>query len=373
MRAPSLAVAVASIALSAVPTLASATDYKYTDLGTLGGTYSYAYGLNNAGQAVGNSSLSGEIPQHATLWSSSGRLDLGALGGTYSIAFAINANGQIAGNIATTTDHSATYPYRAVRWDGTTATPLNGNETYARSINGSGQIVGESVFADSAGPRRATRWDGVTPFDLGGFNSTAFDINDAGTSVGYNSFDGGGTSRAAMWNGGLLVDLGTLGGSTSAAYAINESGQAAGFSVIASSFAYHATRWDGSTAIDLGTLGGTYSTAFGINDFGQVVGFSDVVGDARRHATLWNGTSPKDLNEFLDASTVEAGWYLDNAKAINNNGWIVGLAKNSLTGAEHAFLLTPIPEAEICAMTLGGLVAAASFRRTRRRKMRQPS
>ena len=38
-----------------------------TDLGTLGGTNSYAYGINNKGQIVGWSNTSSE-EQHAVLW-----------------------------------------------------------------------------------------------------------------------------------------------------------------------------------------------------------------------------------------------------------------------------------------------------------------
>ena len=75
-----------------------------------------------------------------------------------------------------------------------------------------------------------------------------------------------------------------------------------------------------------------------------------------RHATLWNGATVTDLNSFLDASTVSAGWVLYEATGINDNGWIVGNASNSLLGIQsHAFLLTPVPEAETWAMMLTGL------------------
>ena len=62
-----------------------------------------------------------------------------------------------------------------------------------------------------------------------------------------------------------------------------------------------------------------------------------------------------DLNSLLDADTVNAGWALAAAVDINDNGWIVGYAHNSITGAEHAFLLTPVPEPETYAMFLAGL------------------
>jgi uncharacterized membrane protein len=39
-----------------------------TDLGTLGGRYSQAVGINSAGQVVGTAYPEGEADFHATLW-----------------------------------------------------------------------------------------------------------------------------------------------------------------------------------------------------------------------------------------------------------------------------------------------------------------
>src|SRR3954469_17253816 len=59
--------------------------YRIKDLGTLGGTYSYAYGLNNAGQVAGGSATpnqTGGLSQTAFLWTKhTGIQDLGTLGG----------------------------------------------------------------------------------------------------------------------------------------------------------------------------------------------------------------------------------------------------------------------------------------------------
>src|SRR5262249_12988946 len=68
-----------------------------TDLGTLGGTSSTAYGINALGQAVGESRIAGDLQSHAFIYDEeNGMLDLIPLGRD-SRASAINSSGQIAG------------------------------------------------------------------------------------------------------------------------------------------------------------------------------------------------------------------------------------------------------------------------------------
>ena len=72
-----------------------------------------------------------------------------------------------------------------------------------------------------------------------------------------------------------------------------------------------------------------------------------------------------DLNCFLSASDVSAGWHLSTASAINDHGWITGTADNTLTGERHAYLLSvsAIPEPGVLAMMLAGLGAGTMVRR----------
>jgi probable HAF family extracellular repeat protein len=154
-----------------------------------------------------------------------------------------------------------------------------------------------------------------------------------------------------------------LGGTFSNATAINDSGLIVGSSnIVGSSSISHAVAWSdpfGTSITDLGTLGGASSFASAVNNLGEIVGYSLTAGGVQ-HATLWDGISIIDLNSLLDANSVSAGWVLTTATGINDSGWIVGNAGNSLTGVSHAFLLSigsvaAVPESNTYAMALMGL------------------
>jgi len=94
--------------------------------------------------------------------------------------------------------------------------------------------------------------------------------------------------------------------------------------------------------LDLGTLGGSRSIGYGVNNLRQVVGVSsNSATDFSGRAFLHSDGNMHDLNDLLHQD-VGAGWYLYEARAINDTGQIVGIG--SFNGIQRAFLLNPISE-----------------------------
>jgi len=67
-----------------------------TDLGTIGGAYSLALAMNDAGQITGFSQAPDQS-EHAFLYSHGSMTDLGTLGGNYSYGLAVNNAGHVTG------------------------------------------------------------------------------------------------------------------------------------------------------------------------------------------------------------------------------------------------------------------------------------
>lgn len=308
-------------------------------------------------------------------------------------------------------------PFSVVTWQGnqitdiTAAAGLSGAYQYFHpsTMNASGSIVGGLYKADCNGCRNAVKWDGSSLLELGaasGYSAAvASGINDAGHVVGHSHKVSNRNSeqRATLWKDGATVDLGTLGGNNSAAYAINNSGAVIGSSHISADNTYsHATLWQNGSIHDLGTLGGNYSYAWALNEQNQIVGqsrtsdgdyaatlwddgaiidlghllnspyassgavsineqgmivgySSDDAGNGR--ATLWVNGVITDLNTFLSAQDKAEGWILTYASDINDRGWIVGNAYNTMTDTTRAFLLaSAVPEPGAGLMLAAGLM-----------------
>lgn len=304
------------------------------DLGSLGGALSFGYSINDAGQVVGRSFVTGNV-YHAYRTAPNGTInsasDLGTLPGTTnSVAYDINATGQAVGYA----DVPTTGELRAFR------TAANG---------------AISALSDLG--------------TLGGTNTSAYGINDLGQAVGSSYLANNIANHAFRTapNGSITPqsDIGTFGGALSLANGINNAGQTIGFSMLPDNIRIHAFRTVPNGVIDaasdLGTLGGDVSAPDDINALGQVVGASTLVpGGFTSHAFFVDETGPMtDLNTLLPANS---GWVLTRATGINDLGQISGYG--TINGETHAFLMT-IPEPTSLAL-FAASAPLASRRRSRR-------
>jgi probable HAF family extracellular repeat protein len=131
-------------------------EYSITDLGTLGGTFSEARGINDSGQVVGwGDTASGD--SRAFLWEEGQMTHLGTLGGTFSIATAINNSGQVVGYSETIAGQfSSVHAFLWEKGEMIDLGNISGARSFAFDIDSRGQIVGSS-FTDS-GEFHAVIW-----------------------------------------------------------------------------------------------------------------------------------------------------------------------------------------------------------------------
>jgi probable HAF family extracellular repeat protein len=322
------------------------SSYAVTDLGTLGGASSSAYGINASEQVVGHSLTAGGL-DHAFVYGNGTMNDLTPLlikKSAQSTAVAIDNAGEAVGWSAGSNPYSLPHSYASAElfMGGKTFNlppyPAPGYLSFAHGINASGQVVGSDPGPFLWIPTTANGTTGTTRSlgTLGGSGGTAWAINDSGQVVG-DSTTPGGADHAFLYSNGKLQDLGTLpGGSLASARGINSAGQVVGYSDSLASPNYHAFLWQNGRMTDLGTLP-TFVTseAFGINASGQVIGTSFTASGAGHAFVDANGVM-QDLNNLIPANS---GWTLLNANAISEHGVIVG--DGTINGQTHAFLLTP--------------------------------
>jgi probable HAF family extracellular repeat protein len=349
--------------------------YRVTDLGTLGGNFSQAFGMSNSGAVAGSATLAnGDM--HPFLWVNGTMMDLGLLGGTHGAAQ--NPTGSLAtpmwSELATPDPLAEDFcgfgthrVCRAAIWKAGAITPLpalGGTNAVGFSMNERGQMVGmaETAVPDGNCPApQQLRFSPVVwgpnpgevqvlPLIGGDTVGWAYGLNAAGQAVGatgacnntYFTVSSGVLSgqRAVLWDSSGAHDLGNLGGQgPTLAVSVNNRLDVVGASSLPTG-EIHGFLWSAGAGMqDIGVVG---KDAFGapssINDSRQVVGGScDAAFNCR--AFLWNRGSMLDLNELvIDGPSL----YLLFATWVNEAGEIAGFGIDENTFQIHAFYARPV-------------------------------
>jgi probable HAF family extracellular repeat protein len=309
-----------------------ADGYIFEDIGQIS---SPGYNnINNNGEVVGNYS-------GCYIYKNGSLYNIGTLGGSYCVAMGINDNGQVVG-----WSSLPGFSQNAFLYTNGVMEDLGNGVAY--DVNNNGQVTGVKSFSGYGGAHAFIYSNGQMQ-DLGALPgadySQAFSINDLAEVVG-TADTGSGLSTCFLYKDGAMQDIGSLtenGGCT--AYGINDSGQVVGSSQSNEVdgngyYISHAFLYSEGQMLDLGTLPGyeSMSQASAINNKGHVVGTSFTEwGD--RHPFLYKDGLMYDLNDLV--SPQETDYFTFRfASGINDSGQISGDGINRY-GQIRGFILTP--------------------------------
>ena len=384
-------------------------DWIIIDLGTLGGNWSMAMGLNDECRVVGAAltkyaDLSGGtdpatvmsgLDVRPSIWEPSDLQmhALGTLGGNYGMAYEINDQGDMVGLTANVGKQEF-----GVQWRGVTPTSL-WNDDPATAINAMGQAVGGDYYYD--GTVKKAEDMVKPPANKGGWRiENARDISETGYFVGQAdspNTDAQGryvsgptfTHGYMMDKNGNFTELPPPIGATNPDVTAEATGINASGSIVVGAYSYtyydthvqddmeivHACIWQDGTATDINKISANdglkddfTGAAMAVNDAGRVVGTYGGIN--------WSTNPPSQVNEAFvyENGQVYTIWDLAGtdhnfkefllATDVNSEGDVCGygIVKNGVFGAgeKHAFLMTrdkpPKPTADLKDPTDGAII-----------------
>jgi probable HAF family extracellular repeat protein len=354
MRRTILAGFTAALLIFVLPTTtrvgAEAPLYSVQDLGTLNGLVPTVTGVNASGEVSGYVS-DPNTGTHAARFRDGTWSYLPGLDTATSLAFGINDHGDLVGYILQDSE-----VFRAFRYvDGTGVELIDplpgGNSSFGMAINNNGEVVGSGDTPDGPRAWRASRGLPAValPIFPGGTFAMASGVNDAGQVVGTASTADGVQHAFRAEVDGTLTDLGAFpDGTTSLAVGIDGAGRVAGRANRGDGN-FRAFRYAGSL-VDLDSFGGSQSSAEGTSN-GTTVGWYTIFPTLENHAfahTVADGSF--DLNARIPA---DSGWVLQQAKAVNAAGQIVG--SGLLDNQPRAFLLSLAVPPDTTAPTINSM------------------
>jgi probable HAF family extracellular repeat protein len=303
--------------------------YTITDLGK--GDTAETVRINNLGEMM--TTIQSPSPTQAAVYRNGSWVKLGSLGGSDSRAYALNDEGVVVGH-----SRLSSGQLHAFVWQGNQIQDVNrpGDiEGIATDINNAGSIV---IRGRSNQPSFLLLPDGtrtVLPF----FPSA---LNEAGEIAGVQDF------FPVVWKQGVVTRLGTLPGyGAGETTDINEKGQVVGL-LGTYNISSRAFLWQKGQMTDLGTFGGPSSRATAINNRGEIVGDAETPEEHQsgigqrsyvRHPFVYRDGKLWNLNELIPA---DSGWTLIEVLDINDAGQIVGHAeRKNDPRATIIVLLTP--------------------------------
>jgi len=359
--------------LAPLPTLARSfaqtlpeSAYAVFELPTLGGNNSYGWKVDESGNVIGSAFLVVN-DFHPMLWLDGQEpVDLGTLGGRWGSARGINGNGWIVGRAQIEGQIGGNFS--AFLWRNGEMFNLGylgtGDFAEAYGINDHNQIVGWSTLESTSPPPRpahAFLWEDGRMTDLGTFDggrsSQAIAINNSGLIVGQSTSNTYGVWRPVIWRDGEIIDVGTFLPDNSrdgVCIGLNEAGDVVGYTsrdyLTNQAFIYR----NGEKAALPEKPYWTNSFAWSINDNRQIVGAARTRGWRTQDiGVIWEWNRP--VRYLAGLIPPRSDWFFGSALHINNAGQITGTGyRLSDPDYTKGYLITPVHPTIILAQPAPG-------------------